>query len=74
MFTWKAPAGCEMTSPSNIPAGPQRGSQRRATVVGTGLIGGSIGMALRRQGWWVSGTDKEASRALVRIHLQATKL
>jgi prephenate dehydrogenase len=71
MFTWKAPAGCEMTSPSNIPAGPQRGSQRRAAVVGTGLIGGSIGMALRRQGWWVSGTDKEASRALRALELGA---
>jgi prephenate dehydrogenase len=48
-----------MTSPSNSPAG----GQRRAAIVGTGLIGGSIGMALRRQGWWVSGTDKEPSRA-----------
>jgi prephenate dehydrogenase len=31
--------------------------QRRATVIGTGLIGGSIGLALRAHGWWVSGTD-----------------
>ena len=33
------------------------GSTRRATVVGTGLIGGSIGMALRTRGWHVSGVD-----------------
>ncbi len=33
------------------------GSARRATVVGIGLIGGSIGMALRSQGWHVSGVD-----------------
>ena len=32
-------------------------------MIGTGLIGGSIGMALRRHGWWVSGTDRDAARA-----------
>lgn len=40
---------------------------RRAAVVGTGLIGGSIGLALRRQGWHVTGDDhdpKVAARAL----------
>ena len=26
-------------------------------VYGTGLIGGSVGMALRDRGWWVSGVD-----------------
>ncbi len=39
----------------------------RATVVGTGLIGGSIGLALRRRGWRVSGVDRDpavADRAL----------
>lgn len=30
---------------------------RRATVIGTGLIGGSVGLALRAAGWRVSGTD-----------------
>lgn len=30
---------------------------RRATLIGTGLIGASIGLALRMQGWWVSGVD-----------------
>jgi prephenate dehydrogenase len=32
-------------------------------VVGTGLIGGSIGLALRRQGWHVTGQDRDRSRA-----------
>lgn len=31
---------------------------RRATIVGTGLIGASIGLALRRRGWHVSGEDR----------------
>jgi prephenate dehydrogenase len=40
---------------------------RRAGIVGTGLIGGSIGLALRRRGWHVTGDDRDAdvaSRAL----------
>jgi prephenate dehydrogenase len=56
-----------MTSPSNSPAG----AQRRAAIVGTGLIGGSIGMALRRQGWWVSGSDRDPSRARRALELGA---
>ena len=32
---------------------------RRAAVVGTGLIGGSIGLALGRAGWHVTGRDKD---------------
>ncbi len=39
-------------------------SQRRAEVVGLGLIGGSIGLALRRRGWHVSGTDIDPARAV----------
>jgi prephenate dehydrogenase len=35
----------------------------RAVVVGTGLIGGSIGMRLRRVGWHVTGRDRDAARA-----------
>jgi prephenate dehydrogenase len=35
---------------------------RRAIVVGTGLIGGSLGMALRARGWRVSGWDADAAR------------
>lgn len=33
-------------------------SERRATVVGLGLIGGSIAAGLRRAGWWVTGCDR----------------
>lgn len=36
---------------------------RLATLVGTGLIGGSIGLALRRAGWAVVGTDRDRERA-----------
>lgn len=35
---------------------------RRASVYGTGLIGGSIALALRERGWHVSGTDQDESR------------
>lgn len=31
----------------------------RATIIGTGLIGGSIGLALRKSGWTVSGIDPD---------------
>lgn len=43
-----------MTSPSEA---------RRAAVVGTGLIGGSIGLALRARGWWVTGRDADPAAA-----------
>jgi len=43
-----------MTSPSDA---------RRAAVVGTGLIGGSIGLALRARGWWVTGRDADPDAA-----------
>lgn len=33
------------------------GASRRANVIGLGLIGGSIALALKRQGWVVSGDD-----------------
>lgn len=35
---------------------------RRAAVVGTGLVGGSIGMSLRRLGWHVTGSDLDPAR------------
>ena len=47
---------------------PQR---RRAAVVGTGLIGGSIGMALRHDGWHVAGSDRDESRAARALELGA---
>ncbi len=46
-----------MTSPTESPPGP------RAVVVGTGLIGGSIALALRRRGWHVSGIDAAEGRS-----------
>ncbi len=36
---------------------------RRAGIVGTGLIGGSLGMALREQGWHVTGDDADPAVA-----------
>jgi prephenate dehydrogenase len=40
-------------------------------VVGTGLIGGSLGMALRRRGWYVTGTDHDPGRARAALELGA---
>jgi prephenate dehydrogenase len=51
-----------MTSPA---------SPRRAAVVGTGLIGGSIGLALRAEGWHVTGSDEDATRAARAVELGA---
>jgi prephenate dehydrogenase len=42
-------------------------SSGKATLVGTGLIGGSLGLALRRAGWEVVGTDRDADRAAVAV-------
>src|SRR5436305_7593427 len=46
-------------------------SARRAVVVGTGLIGGSIGLALRAQGWHVTGRDVDEARAAHAVELGA---
>jgi prephenate dehydrogenase len=46
--------------------GPQR-----ASIIGTGLIGGSIGAALRERGWIVSGTDLDAAAAERAVELGA---
>ncbi len=37
-------------------------ARRRATVIGLGLIGGSIALALRKAGWHVAGDDIDADR------------
>ena len=37
-------------------------TNRRATVVGLGLIGGSLCVALRERGWLVSGDDQDPQR------------
>jgi prephenate dehydrogenase len=44
---------------------------RRAVVVGCGLIGGSIGLALRAQGWHVTGRDLDDARAARALELGA---
>lgn len=46
--------------------------QRRAQIVGTGLIGGSIGAALRRGGWLVTGFDLRPERAERAVELGVT--
>lgn len=46
-------------------------SPTRAQIVGTGLIGGSIGLALKAQGWHVTGTDRDPGRAVRALELGA---
>ena len=49
-----------MTSPAEAAPGRRR---RRALVVGTGLIGGSIAPRAAPAGWHVSGLDADPARA-----------
>lgn len=44
---------------------------RRAALVGTGLIGGSVGLALRERGWHVTGTDENAGTLARALQLRA---
>src|SRR3954453_6593571 len=46
-------------------------SPNRDVVIGTGLIGGSIGMALRKRGWHVTGRDRDEARAARALELGA---
>jgi prephenate dehydrogenase len=46
-------------------------ARKRAQVVGTGLIGGSIGLALRRRGWHVTGVDMDPRRSRRALELGA---
>jgi prephenate dehydrogenase len=50
-------------------AAPRRA--RRAAVIGTGLIGGSIGLALRERGWHVTGCDRDPERQQRALELGA---
>ncbi len=53
-----------MTEPdATSPTSPATEVARRANIVGLGLIGGSIGQALRGLGWQVSGEDRVEGRA-----------
>src|ERR1700733_13715342 len=63
LFPSTAPKGSAMTSRAEV------GERRRALVVGTGLIGGSIALGLRQRGWHVSGLDVDEER--LRAALQA---
>lgn len=51
-----------MTSPN---------SPSKAAVVGTGLMGASIGLALRARGWHVTGRDNDPARARRALELGA---
>lgn len=44
---------------------------RRAAVIGTGLIGGSVGLALRQEGWHVTGSDQDRTSAERALELGA---
>jgi len=44
-------------------AGGGAGTAPRAQVIGTGLVGGSLGLALRARGWHVTGRDIDPERA-----------
>ena len=37
-------------------------THRRANIIGLGLIGGSVGLALRERGWYVGGDDHDQAR------------
>ncbi|MGA2521506.1 MAG: prephenate dehydrogenase [Acidimicrobiales bacterium] len=50
---------------------PPDAARRRAAVVGTGLIGGSIGLALRARGWHVTGADRHPASAQRALELGA---
>ncbi len=60
-----------MTTSPTEEAAPRTGAPGRAMVIGTGLIGGSVGMALRARGWHVSGTDSTPGTAARAVQLGA---
>jgi prephenate dehydrogenase len=45
--------------------------RRRAAVIGTGLVGASLGLALRTHGWHVTGRDRDAERSAQALELGA---
>ncbi len=64
------PGSSDAWGPSPTPAVPA-GPRRRALVIGTGLIGGSLGLGLRARGWHVSGQDTDTGRAQEALALGA---
>ncbi|MGD0882255.1 MAG: prephenate dehydrogenase/arogenate dehydrogenase family protein [Acidimicrobiales bacterium] len=59
------------TSPTDAPGTVRAGGPGRAMVIGTGLIGGSVGMALRSTGWYVTGSDATPGTATRAVELGA---
>ncbi|HEX3540704.1 MAG TPA: prephenate dehydrogenase/arogenate dehydrogenase family protein [Acidimicrobiales bacterium] len=60
-----------MTFPREGDGARAGGAARRAGVIGTGLIGGSVGLALRARGWHVTGRDRDPARAERALELGA---
>lgn len=60
-----------MTSDHEPSAGTAPGDAPRAHIVGTGLIGGSVGLALRAAGWYVTGADADPEVAEQAVALGA---
>jgi prephenate dehydrogenase len=60
-----------MTAPAEDWRPEPMTSANRAQLVGTGLIGGSLGMALRKRGWHVTGRDRDEARAARALELGA---
>ena len=56
----------------NEPDRETNSAPRRAQIIGTGLIGGSIGAALKRRGWVVTGHDVVGRRAERAVELGVT--
>ena len=50
---------------------PAEAGTGRAAIIGTGLIGGSLGLALRARGWHVTGRDRDAERSSRALELGA---
>jgi prephenate dehydrogenase len=61
--TGATPTGATPTGATPTGATGGYGEQRRAVVVGMGLIGGSVGKALRQKGWRVTGRDLDVTRS-----------
>jgi prephenate dehydrogenase len=75
MCTSRAPRDSVTTSPTEVDrpeaAGGRIAVPGRAMIFGTGLIGGSMGMALRSRGWTVSGIDVDGRVAARAVELGA---
>ena len=56
-------ASCAMTSPTEPGSTGAPPNSRRAQVTGLGLVGTSIALALRAQGWHVTGRDLDEDRS-----------